>query len=130
MTIYFSGAGFELTRGGNAVDSGGLVGPCVIGATDLLMPPDGLFVTNPSITSEGEALGTLCVIDFVPRELTSEQQDALQILSRHVMAQLELRRRLTDFTRGDLPRRKAITALRLERRTSEESAARHSSASQ
>jgi GAF domain-containing protein len=54
------------------------------------------------ITSEGEALGTLCVIDSVPRELTLEQQDALQILSRHVMAQLELRRRLTDFTRGDL----------------------------
>jgi GAF domain-containing protein len=93
-------------------------------------PGSANYSIAPLITSEGEALGTLCVIDYVPRELTSEQQDALQILSRHVMAQLELRQRLTDFTRGDLPRRKAITALRLERRSPEESAARHSSASQ
>ena len=57
-------------------------------------------------------MGTLCVIDFVPRELSAEQNDALQILSRHVMAQLELRRRLAMFTRGDASRHQSLSALR------------------
>ena len=102
-----------------------------IGSADIFVIPDALkderFVHNPLvtdgpklrfyagaplITSEGQAIGTLCVIDYVPRELTLEQRDALQILSRHVMAQLDLRRRLTDFTRGDVSRQKATTALR------------------
>src|SRR5262249_45545879 len=42
----------------------------------------------------GQPLGTLCVIDRVPRQLLPEQLDALRALSRQVQAQLELRRNL------------------------------------
>ena len=46
----------------------------------------------PLINPEGLALGTLCVIDHQPRRLTKAQQNALQALSRQVLALLELRR--------------------------------------
>ncbi|HEY4974833.1 MAG TPA: EAL domain-containing protein, partial [Steroidobacteraceae bacterium] len=70
------------------------------------------YAGAPLMTAQGHALGTLCVLDYVARDLSSQQKAALQILSRHVVAQLELRRRLTDFTRDDLTRQSAITALR------------------
>ncbi len=43
------------------------------------------------VTAEGDTLGTLCVIDQVPRELTEDQQNALWALSRQVVAHVELK---------------------------------------
>jgi len=43
------------------------------------------------VNAEGDTLGTLCVIDQVPRELTEDQQNALWALSRQVVAHVELR---------------------------------------
>ncbi len=50
------------------------------------------YAGAPLITQDGLALGTLCAIDRVPRELSHEQKATLQALSRTVVAQLELRR--------------------------------------
>ena len=50
----------------------------------------------PLRTTDGHAIGTLEVADAVPRQLTPEQLDALRVLGRQVMAQLELRRQALD----------------------------------
>jgi GAF domain-containing protein len=52
------------------------------------------YAGAPLITEDGHALGTLCVIDQKPRELEAGEREALQALSRLVLAQLEFRRNL------------------------------------
>lgn len=57
-------------------------------------PPHIRFYAGAPLRSpEGAPLGSLCIIDSVPREGLSEEQLAgLTLLARQVMAQLELRR--------------------------------------
>ena len=63
------------------------------------------YAGAPLIAPSGLRLGTLCVMDYVPRELKPDEIDTLRILGRQVMAQLELRRPAIQVQGGNpLPR--------------------------
>ena len=49
------------------------------------------YAGMPLLSPEGLPVGTLCVIDHVPRSLTPEQNASLQVLGRQINARLELR---------------------------------------
>jgi PAS domain S-box-containing protein len=63
------------------------------------------YAGAPLISQEGFALGTLCVLDRVPRQLSPEQKESLKALSRLVVTQMELRRSVSDLSRAIRERR-------------------------
>jgi len=98
---------------------------------DVFIVPDASrderFATNPLVTMdpqirfyagvllvtpEGHTLGTLCVIDRVPRQLTTDQTNALRMLARQAMAQLEMRRKTAKLQQINAERMLAEVALR------------------
>ncbi|MGH7571314.1 MAG: GAF domain-containing protein [Gemmatimonadota bacterium] len=108
-------AGTDLTQTSREVS---FCGHAILG-TDLFTVPDASeddrFADNPLvvgdpgvrsytgaplITSDGYALGTVCVIDREPRLLTAEQREALKALGRRIVALFELRRAQADLKRA------------------------------
>lgn len=76
-------------------------------------PPNIVFYVGiPLVCADGFAIGSLCVIDHQPRQLTMAQQTALQALADQVVLLMELRRtnaqlRLAQQEAEDLARQKA-----------------------
>jgi two-component sensor histidine kinase len=82
---------------------------------DMLVVPDvtkdARFADNPFVigdprlrfyagavlrNDEGLPLGTVCVVDYKPRELDARQTRLLQLMARQVMAQIALRREVAE----------------------------------
>jgi class 3 adenylate cyclase len=79
-------------------------------------PPHVRFYCGmPLINSEGYALGTLCIIDFQPRELKPAQRESVRRLAQQAIAQLELRRQLIERDAVLKELNQARTAVDLER---------------
>jgi PAS domain S-box-containing protein len=60
--------------------------PLVAGAPDIRF-----YAGMPLVTADGYSVGTLCVIDRVSRHLTPQQREALIVLARQVVRQIENR---------------------------------------
>jgi diguanylate cyclase (GGDEF)-like protein len=101
-----------------------------IAGEGVMVVPDALaderFRTNPLVTSSphirfyagsplrsphGHNLGTLCVIDREPRQLTADQLQQLQWLSELVVRELELRRLTHLCPVTGLPTRRSFLAI-------------------
>lgn len=89
---------------------------CIESGKVLIIPDtlaDERFATNPIVTDSGlcvrfyagvpllapggEAIGTLCIGDRVPRQISPKQVEALQAFSRLVVRQLEIRQTLAEL---------------------------------
>jgi GAF domain-containing protein len=57
------------------------------------------YAGSPVTTPEGYKLGTVCVVDQVPRELSEGQLAALREISFQVASQIELRRQIKELKR-------------------------------
>ena len=73
------------------------------------------YIGSPLQTPAGFNIGSLCVIDYVPRDPTADQIQSLQALAKLVVDQLELRQlATTDSLTGLLTRRALLAQARKE----------------
>lgn len=71
----------------------------------------------PLINRDGYALGSFCVVDFEPHEITPAQREAVRLLAQQAVTQLELRRQLLerDALLADLEKARAAAAAEQEK---------------
>ena len=107
-----------------------ILGPDLLVVSDALA--DTRFADNPLVTGdphirsycgaplttpEGHRIGTLSIIDHVPRELSPEQLETMRVLSHQVMEHLTLDRRHRELIEAVKGREQAVRALQASEAT-------------
>jgi diguanylate cyclase (GGDEF)-like protein/PAS domain S-box-containing protein len=83
-------------------------------------PKIRFYAGAPIVTASGHALGTVCVVDTVPRMLDAAQLTALQALARQTVALFDLRLRTQTLERQAREvERLSLQALEEQRRSTE-----------
>ncbi|MBL4676208.1 MAG: GAF domain-containing sensor histidine kinase [Mucilaginibacter sp.] len=70
--------------------------PLVTGDTQVIF-----YAGVPLVNDDGFALGSLCVIDHEPKQLTETQLKALSTLGKQVLTQMELRRKIAQLEKSN-----------------------------
>jgi GAF domain-containing protein len=82
-------------------------------------PPIRFYAGAPLISPDHHVLGTLCVLDRVPRELTKDQINALRALSHLVMSHLVQRRQVLHQRQEILEFKRTIRQLARSKQAAE-----------
>lgn len=77
------------------------------------------YMGAPLINTNGFALGTLCLVDFEPRQMDYEKVEAIKVLARQVVAHLELRKQVGLAAESRQRLKSALDTLQQEKEKSE-----------
>ena len=77
------------------------------------------YMGAPLINTNGFALGTLCLVDFEPRQMDYEKVEAIKVLARQVVAHLELRKQVGLAAESQQRLKSALDILQQEKEKSE-----------
>lgn len=78
------------------------------------------YCAMPLVSPDGYALGTICVMDYKPRDISFEQQETLRRLAHQLVGLLEHRRRMIELDEAMRALDAAHAALAAEKARTEE----------
>ena len=84
-------------------------------------PPNVRFYAGmPIINENGYALGTVCVVDFEPRDFSYDKIELLKSIARQVVAQFELKKKINESVRTQGELKQALDTANRAKQTSEQ----------